>query len=70
MNSSTGSFCTDCDSRKNTDNHVTKSSNGTLWLGGIERNSSGEYVCTATRNGTKETGMVSVIVLVKEGNGT
>ena len=46
----------------------TLSTNGTLSLGKLDRKSSGEYVCIATRNQTSRTGRISIIVFVNEGS--
>ena len=44
--------------------------NGTLSLGELGRNSTGEYMCTATNFRTTEESSVSIYILIKEDQGT
>lgn len=44
--------------------------NGTLSLGELERNSTGEYMCTTTNIRTTEEASVSIYILIKEDQGT
>lgn len=60
----------DCEMRWiKVDIQSTISTNGTLTLGKVQQNSSGEYSCHATWHGTDKTGRISVILLVKEDQG-
>lgn len=43
--------------------------NGILSLGSVAENTTGEYVCTASRNGTYETYRKSITVIMKENKG-
>lgn len=57
-----------CDVRwSKIDSQSGPSTNGTLILGNIGKDSFGEHYCLATRNGTRHSGIASVLIMEEKG---